>query len=154
MKFILIADDYIFANLNFNNMWGFIFNSNGTNNWDIKNGRYLGNTIGVLLSMTYKIKYLQVVRGIFMGSGVFLLILLCSKLSNLNKNISFIISSLLLLSAPASIYAQVYSWTSAYANYLLPTIILLSILLILDNFMNKNYEIQIKDIYQIYWKQL
>ena len=149
LKFILIADDYIFENLNSNNMWGFIFNSNGTNNWDIKNGRYLGNTIGVSLSMTYKIRYLQVIRGIFMGSGIFLLILLCSKLSNFNRNISFIVSSLLLLSAPASIYAQVYSWTSAYANYLLPTIIFLSILLILDNFMNKNYEIQIKDIFLI-----
>ena len=100
LKFILMCDDYIFANLNFNNMWEFIFNSNGTNNWDIKNGRYLGNTIGVLLSMTYKIKYLQVVRGIFMGSGVFLLILLCSKLSNFNKNISFIVSSLGILKSP------------------------------------------------------
>lgn len=146
LKFILISDDYIFSNLNFNNMWRFIFNNNGTNNWDIKNGRYLGNTIGVLLSMTYKFKYLEYIRGIFMGSGIFLLILLCSKLSNLNKNISFIVSSLLLLYAPTSIYAQVYSWTSAYANYLIPTIIFLSILLILDNTLNKNYEIQIKDI--------
>lgn len=149
LKFILIADDYIFANLNFNNMWGFIFNSNGTNNWDIKNGRYLGNTIGILLSMTYKFKYLEYIRGVFMGSGIFLLILLCSKLSNLNKNIRFIVSALLLLSAPVSIYAQVYSWTSAYANYLLPTIIFLSILLILDNFINKNYEIQTKDVFLI-----
>ena len=146
LKFILIADDYIFANLNFNNMWKFIFNNKGTNTWDIKNGRYLGNTIGVLLSMTYKFSYLKYIRGIFMGSGIFLLILLCSKLSNLNKNISFIVSSLLLLYAPTSIYAQVYSWTSAYANYLIPTIIFLSILLILDNTLNKNYEIQIKDI--------
>ena len=132
------------ANLNFNNMWGFIFNSNGINNWDIKNGRYLGNTIGVLLSMTYKFRYLEYIRGIFMGSGIFLLIFLCSKLSNLNKNIRFIVSALLLLSAPYSIYAQVYSWTSAYANYLIPTIICLGILLILDNFINKNYKIQKK----------
>ena len=130
-------------------MWGFIFNSNGINNWDIKNGRYLGNTIGVLLSMTYKFRYLEYIRGIFMGSGIFLLIFLCSKLSNLNKNIRFIVSALLLLSAPYSIYAQVYSWTSAYANYLIPTIICLGILLILDNFINKNYKIQKKDVFLI-----
>lgn len=30
LKFILFADDYIFANLNFNNMWTFIFNNKGT----------------------------------------------------------------------------------------------------------------------------
>lgn len=146
LNFILVTDDYIFANLNFHNMWEFIFNNNGTNNWDIKNGRYLGNTIGVLLSMTYKFSYLKYIRGIFMGSGIFLLILLCSKLSNLDKKISFIVSTFLILSAPIDIYRQVYSWTAAYANYLIPTVIFLILLLVLDNFVNDQREIRIKDI--------
>ena len=148
LNFILVTDDDIFANLNFHNMWEFIFNNNGTNNWDIKNGRYLGNTIGVLLSMTYKFSYLKYIRGIFMGSGIFLLILLCSKLSNLDKKISFIVSTFLILSAPIDIYRQVYSWTAAYANYLIPTVIFLILLLVLDNFVNDQREIRIKDIFR------
>lgn len=150
LKFILVTDDYIFASLNFHNMWEFIFNNKGINRWDIKNGRYLGNTIGVLLSMTYKFGYLKYIRGIFMGSGIFLLILLCSKLSNLDKKISFIVSTFLILSAPIDIYRQIYSWTSGYVNYLIPTIIFLILLLLFDNFINNQNMINKKDIFLIY----
>lgn len=150
LNFILSTDDYIFANLNFYNMWEFIFNNKGTNTWDIKNGRYIGNTIGVLLSMTYKFEYLKYIRGIFMGSGIFILILLCSELSNLDKNIKFIITTALILLAPVEIYAQVYSWTAAYVNYLIPTIIFLIILLILRKYINENYKNQNKEIFLIF----
>ena len=146
LKFILIADDYIFANLNLNNMWEFIFDNKGTETWSIKNGRYLGNTIGILLSMTYKLDYLKPIRGIFMGSGIFILILLCSKLSDLDIDKSFIISTLLILIAPVSIYREVYSWTSAYVNYLVPSVLFLAILLILDNCINKKTKINYQDI--------
>ena len=154
LNFILSTDDYIFANLNFYNMWEFIFNNKGTNTWDIKNGRYIGNTIGVLLSMTYKFEYLKYIRGIFMGSGIFMLILLCSELSNLDKNIKFIIPTALILLAPVEIYAQVYSWTAAYVNYLIPTIIFLVILLILRKYINENYKIQKKYIFLIFILEL
>ena len=143
----MISDDYIFVNLN--NMWEFIFNNNRRKIWDIKNGRYLGNLIGVLLSMTYKMGYIKYIRGIFMGSGLFILILLCSKLSDFDKDISFIISALLILLAPISIYRQVYSWTAAYVNYLFPTILFFIILLIIDNSINKKYEINCKNIFII-----
>lgn len=146
LKFILIADDYIFANLNLNNMWEFILDNKGTETWSIKNGRYLGNTIGILLSMTYKLDYLKPIRGIFMGSGIFILILLCSKLSDLDIDKSFIISTLLILIAPVSIYREVYSWTSAYVNYLVPSVLFLAILLILDNCINKKTKINYQDI--------
>ncbi|MBU5337322.1 DUF6056 family protein [Intestinibacter bartlettii] len=146
LKFILIADDYIFANLNLNNMWEFIFNNQGTETWCIKNGRYLGNTIGILLSMTYKLNYLNLIKGIFMGSGIFILILLCSKLSDLDTDKSFIISTVLILLAPISIYREVYSWTSAYVNYLVPSVLFLIILLILDNCINKKAKINYQDI--------
>lgn len=100
--------------------------------------------------MTYKFGYIKYIRGIFMGSGIFILILLCSKLSGLDKEISFIISTLLILFAPVEIYRQVYSWTSAYVNYLIPTIIFLIILLILNKYKDKDYEIENKDVFFIF----
>ena len=68
--------------------------------------------------MIYKMGYIKYIRGIFMGSGLFILILLCSKLSDFDKDISLIISALL-------------------------------ILLIIDNSINKKYEINCKNIFII-----
>lgn len=149
LNFIMISDDYIFANLKFNGIFEFVFNNNGTETYAIKNGRYLGNLLGILISMTYKFDNLKYIRGIFMGSGIFILILLCSKLSMLEKEKSFIISTLLILLAPIGIYRQVYSWTSAYMNYLVSTILFLLILYIFNKCINKNKKVNRRYIYLI-----
>ena len=125
LNFVITGDDYFFLNTGLESLIdGVLINSN--------NGRYLGNFCGVFISNLSKFKNLQYIGCIIMGTGLFLIILLCNKLSNLKTDQSFIISALIILIAPSSLYREVYSWTPGYMNYLMPVLLIFTILYILQ----------------------
>lgn len=138
LNFIITGDDYYFLNTGFDSLLESVFlNSN--------NGRYLGNFFGVFFSNLYKFQNLQYIRCIVMGTGIFIIILLCNKVANFYTKESFIFTSILILIAPSSIYREVYSWTPGYMNYLMPMILILAIFCIFKNSIISNKDINLID---------
>lgn len=135
LNFIVTGDDYFFLNSGYKSLLNSIFfNSN--------NGRYLGNLLGIVVSNLSKFQTLQYIRCIIMGTGLFLIILFCNKLSNLEIDQSFIISALIILIAPSSLYREVYSWTPGYMNYLMPVLLIFTILYILQKNLISNKDVK------------
>lgn len=112
-NFIITGDDYYFANKSLSSFS------------DIRsiecNGRYLGNILEVLL-VNFSLNNLNIVRTLFMTTGLFIIIILVAKSSTLNVKFNFLYSATLILIAPSNIYREVYSWTPGYINYLIPII--------------------------------
>ena len=142
LNFIITGDDYFFLNTGFEVLIDSVF-------FNINNGRYLGNFCGIFISNLYKSQTLQYIRYMIMGTGLFLIILLCYKLSNLKINESFIISALIILIAPSNLYREVYSWTAGYMNYLMPVLLVFTILYILKKYLISNKEVKTIDIFFI-----
>lgn len=140
LNFVITGDDYFFLNTGLESLIDGVFiNSN--------NGRYLGNFCGVFISNLSKFQILKYIRCIIMGTGLFLIILLCNKLSNLKIDQSFIISALIILIAPSSLYREVYSWTPGYMNYLMPVLLIFTILYILQKNLISNKDVKNKYIF-------
>lgn len=139
LNFVITGDDYFFLNTGFEFLIDKVFlNSN--------NGRYLGNFCGIFISNLSKFHILKFIRCIIMGTGLFLIIQLCNKLSNLKIDQSFIISALIILIAPSSLYREVYSWTPGYMNYLMPVLLIFTVLYILQKNLISNKKVKNKDI--------
>lgn len=142
LNFVITGDDYYFLNTGINSLIDKVF-------FYSNNGRYLGNLFGIFISNLSKFTNLQYIRCIIMGLGLFLIILFCDKLSNLKKDESFIISTLIILIAPSSLYREVYSWTPGYMNYLMPVLFIFAILYILQKYIESNQGIKIIDIFLV-----
>ena len=142
LNFVPTGDDYYFFNTGFESLIDAVFfNSN--------NGRYLGNFSGVFVSNLSKFDILQYIKPMIMGTGIFLVILLCSKLSNIKAKSAVLLSTLFILIAPSSIYREVYSWTPGYMNYLMPVLLILLILNILKKYMQTDQDVSVRDIFFI-----
>lgn len=142
LNFVITGDDYYFLNTGINSLIDKVFfNSN--------NGRYLGNLLGIFISNLSKFSNLQYIRCLIMGTGLFLIILLCNKLSNLKIEQSFIVSALIILIAPSSLYREVYSWTPGYMNYLMPVLFIFTILYILQKYIKSYREVKNIDIFLV-----
>lgn len=138
LNFVVTGDDYFFLDIGCEGLIkNTFFNTN--------NGRYLGNFCGILFSNLSKFQVLKYIRCVIMGTGLFLIILLCSELSNLKIDQSFIISALIILIAPSSLYREVYSWTPGYMNYLIPVLLIFTILYILQKNLISKKNVKNKD---------
>lgn len=137
--FIITGDDYYFINKTFSSF-------NDVKTIEPLNGRYLGNALEVLI-VNLSISQLNIIKTIFMGTGIFLMILLVSKSTELRIRFNFLYVATLLLIAPSGIYREVYSWTPGYINYLIPILGLLICLQICRNiFIGKSTKNNILNI--------
>lgn len=95
------------------------------------NGRWAGNILVILLTRS------RIFRAVVISStltGIFCLINKIVK--SKNKNINYIALILLLL-MPINILAQAIAWTSGFANYVIPVLIVLLYIYLNRNIFNK-----------------
>ncbi len=104
------------------------------------NGRYLGNLTVLLLTRS------NLLKGIVIGSTLFGIILLLSKITNNKRFDLLLISTILILNTPKLIFREAISWTSGFSNYATSTFLMLIYLFIIKNIQTKklNNKINIK----------
>lgn len=98
------------------------------------NGRYLGNLLGLVLG---KLAFSDLwwLRPLILAGGLLALTLLLARFlpeGTVDRREAFLGALALVLFAPWGIWQQVYSWAAAYANYLVPGLVILAILLLLE----------------------
>ena len=114
------------------------------NSFDNFNGRWLGNSLGMLLTRV------RILKSITIASTLLAIIILIKKLINSDKKYIpyFVIISFLLM--PVRMFAQSFAWTVSFANYVPP--VLIALFIIYKNksvFQEKKEEISNKWILQI-----
>lgn len=101
------------------------------------NGRVLGNLFGLLLAQS------RLVRAVVIATVMTLLVALLNKVFVRQKSagsIPVITAGLLILGMPDSFFGNFFSWSSAFANYILPFFLALICLLIINNYdLGKGY---------------
>jgi len=92
------------------------------NSFDNFNGRWLGNSLGMLLTRV------RILKSITIASTLLAIIILIKKLINSDKKYIpyFVIISFLLM--PVRMFAQSFAWTVSFANYVPPVLIALFII--------------------------
>lgn len=121
----MIIDDFMFQSLNLN---GFIENINYSLGYG--NGRLLGN-LGILYLMKYPL-----LKIIIKSLAIVFLINLIRKVLFITEdnNIQLsVLSFLLIIGIAPQIFAEVFTWTSGFANYVPPIICMLLCLIIIQN---------------------
>lgn len=126
----MTSDDLLFLHaLHFDNidaMWNYALN--------FGNGRVLGNFLGFFL---VRHELLRIFVKSFCLTGVYYLLLKLLKV----KQTWLVILTAFLLSFPGTkMFAQIYVWTSGFANYLTPIFLFLLCSYLLCNYHNKKEE--------------
>ncbi len=101
------------------------------------NGRWVGNLLVMLLTRN------RIVRAIVISLSFVALVYLIQKLVKSSKMI-ILSAIILLLAMPISVLAQAVAWTSGFANYVIPIIIVLFYLSFNKNIFTNN-DIEIKN---------
>ncbi len=83
------------------------------------NGRLLGNLFGVYLSRIY---IFQIIVKAMLPC---LIIILVSRLCDFKYKFTYFLQTIMLIILPTEIFSQVISWTSGFANYIIPVLIML-----------------------------
>lgn len=100
--------------------WGSYIGIDRLNNFFLNyNGRYLGNLLVILLT-----RY-RVIRALTLGFSYTSIILLSFKIVNKKSLPIFLISIILVLFMPRTLFRQVVNWTSGFTNYVPPMIFVL-----------------------------
>lgn len=94
------------------------------------NGRYLGNLLVILLT-----RY-RIIRALTIGISFTSISFLCFKIINKKSKSIFLISIVLLVFIPHTLFRQVVSWTSGFTNYVPPMILVLIWIFINKNLFN------------------
>lgn len=111
--------------------WGSYIGIDRLNNFFSNyNGRYLGNLLVILLT-----RY-RVIRALTLGFSYTSIILLSFKIVNKKSLPIFLISIILVLFMPRTLFRQVVSWTSGFTNYVPPMIFVLIWILINKRILN------------------
>ena len=129
-----IGDDIVFAKwVNDGISWQNMVTANGVN------GRYLGNTLGMLFSYLNYSSFWWI-RALFNLICMILLVVVVSKLSHVKKE-NFIrvlcLSSILLLSANEYAYCEFYAYSAGFMNYFVPTLIFVVNLFLLYEYLKR-----------------
>lgn len=96
------------------------------------NGRYLSNLLEIVLTRSDILRYLT------MATFSAFLVYLLGKITTERNNITyFLLSFILLLVMPVSIYSQTFAWTAGFVNYVISLVLLLMYLVITKNIYNK-----------------
>lgn len=91
-----------------------------------QNGRYLGNTLGVVMS---KLQFygLDALRALFLGSCLFCLCLLAGGYGRPEGfRHRFVLGFAALMLCPVVLWKEVLSWSASFCNYLVPVLFLLA----------------------------
>lgn len=135
--FVAECDDCYFVYWSFDSLWDFLrvrpIPEEGIVLGVPNNGRYLGNLLGLVLG---KLAFspLWPLRALILGGGLLLLTWLLARFvqrDGVNGREAFAIALFLVACAHRGVWQQVYSWAAAWANYLVPVAVILSVLLLL-----------------------
>lgn len=91
------------------------------------NSRYLGNLTVLLLTRS------NLLKGIIIGSTLFGIIILLSKITNSKRFDLLLISTILILNTPKLIFREAISWTAGFSNYATSTFLMLVYFYIIRN---------------------
>lgn len=119
----LASDDYEFAGLHFSNLSEIIKYA-----LYYGNGRFLGNLGAVLMT---QMPILAVPVKALLISGM---IFLVPAVLGIRSTTGYLLSFLLFVSIPPSLFAEVYTWTSGFQNYIPPIWTALMILFLLKQY--------------------
>jgi len=106
--------------------------------FDNYNGRWVGNLLVMFLTRN------RIMRAIIIALSLVAIVYLIQKIVDRKNNKIIILSAIiLLLTMPISVFAQAVAWTSGFANYVIPIIIILFYLYFNKNlFSDENIEIK------------
>lgn len=115
------VDDVYYDYLNINDLYNLIHFSAGYGN-----GRVLGNALGVIMCKS------AIFAAVLRGASITYLMYIIVKLKNKSVDLlSLSLVGLALIGIGGLIFGEVYSWISAFANYIPPVLITLTVLTII-----------------------
>lgn len=121
--FIYTGDDWA---------WGSKIGLNRLNNFfQNYNNRYLGNITVIILTRS------KIIKSLVIGSALFGIIYLLSKITNSKRFDIYLISTILILNTPKLVYREAISWTSGFSNYATSTLLMLIFLYYIKDILNK-----------------
>lgn len=135
--FFFFTISYLLPYTNDDWAWGSNIGIERLNNFFTNyNGRYLGNLLVILLTR------FRLLKAIFVG-GIFTSIIYLSVCITNKKNISILLLSILLMVfLPHTLFRQVFAWTSGFTNYVPPMLLVLIWVLVNIKLLdNKNIKI-------------
>ncbi len=106
--------------------------------WKTYNGRFFGNILVCLF------KYSDIFKSIFSSLVMLTLITVLSKYIKINKFQSILLSFLLLILMPLSMFKDTISWMSSFANFVIPGLCIAEIIYISKDIFNKEAKIEYK----------
>ncbi len=119
----LVSDDLQFAGYGYTSIKEYIHFS-----LNYGNGRFLGNLFSGILSGN------RILFSCFNGFSMALIAVMIPKVAESENNLSYLLSSLLLILCSSEMFSQVYAWTSGFSNYIPPIALALTIACIIINY--------------------
>lgn len=111
--------------------WGSRVGLDRLKSWyDNYNGRYLGNSLEVLITRMDLVRYFLV--------AVFSTVIIIFIAKRLNSYFAMLLGFLLILSMPINIYSQTYGWAAGFANYIPSIALILLYIYIIDNIFSED----------------
>ena len=116
----LISDDMEFARMSFSGLPDVIHYS-----LYYGNGRLLGNISAIILSQSLPL------RVVIKAVTISLIIILLPYVTHCKSSAAYLLSFILIVAMPASLFGEVFTWTSGFSNYVPPICLTLIILFII-----------------------
>ncbi len=116
----LISDDMEFARMSFSGLSDVIHYS-----LYYGNGRLLGNISAIILSRSLPL------RVVIKAVTISLIIILLPYVTRCKSLAAYLLSFILIVAMPASLFGEVFTWTSGFSNYVPPICLTLIILFII-----------------------
>lgn len=131
----LVSDDREFLSLNFRNIEEAI-------NYALHygNGRFLGNLGGIVLAPH------SIFAAIYKAFTISLLGILIPLFLQAKNKLTYLLSYFLILTVPARIYAQVYSWNCGNVNYVTPIVLLILGLMLIRGEVKSTFDLILKSV--------
>lgn len=104
------------------------------------NGRFLGNLGGIFLAQH------PILATLYKSFSISLLGALLPIAFSAKKKVTYLMSYFLLLTIPAKMFAQVFSWNCGNVNYITPIVLLITGILIIKSNINNKFDLIIKCI--------
>ena len=101
------------------------------------NGRYLGNLFEILITRSV------LAKNIILAIGILLVILSVYKLvikesKTKDKTVLLLLTSILCLAVPRTLFRETYSWIAAFINFIPPVILMVLYLIIINHIFDDN----------------
>ena len=135
LLFVPECDDCYFVYWSFDSLRDWLLTRPSTAGAEIvgvpENGRYLGNFLGVLQGKLYFVPWVgPILRGVLMGGAMSALVFLLARRAQstaVGLGEALAAALALVLLAPRGIWQEGFSWGAGLVNYLLPLLLLLTL---------------------------